>query len=95
MLTDFRDSFLPSLPSMGFLQVGCKFLVSLVLCFVGCNSWIYLQNVYEGLELCKGINTQPFSPHQTAFTSVMTWNFFIMLKRIPLASPLTQLFQTV
>lgn len=68
-------SEIPSFLTLGFLQVDFKFLASPVLHFVGCISCICLQNMHEGLQLCKGIKTQPFSPLQTAFTSLMTWNF--------------------
>lgn len=72
-----RGQFLeiPSFPTLGFLQVDFKFLACPVLHFVGGISCIYLQNIHEGLQICKGINTQPFSPLQTAFTFLMTWHF--------------------
>lgn len=64
-----------SLPSLGSLLVAFTFLASPVLHFVGDISCICLQNIHEGLQLCKGINTQPLSPLQRALTSLITWNF--------------------
>lgn len=65
----------PSLPSSESLKVAFTFLASPVLHFVGGISCICLQNIHEGLQLCKGINTQPLSPLQRALTSLITWNF--------------------